>query len=238
MVQFGNDCVDAEREARRVAEQQGSIYISPYNDWQVMAGQGTIAVELLQQMSQGKIDVCIVPVGGGGLIGGIAAVLKAAYPGCIVVGAQPAASDVMRQSVQAGKVVDVPSCETLSDATAGEPAAAYAAHMHICVARTSSVHSICVDECLACASTASCTLRCSGGHDCRANCSALEYLSAWILNMWATDTTILQNPSRFKPPMHVPVVLCVCQVALRRVQSPCSPASSTLTSGARSARQR
>lgn len=85
-----------------------------------MAGQGTIAVEVLQQMPDGQIDVCIVPVGGGGLIGGIAAVLKAANPGCWVVGAQPAASDIMRQSVEAGRVVDGPLQDTLSDATAGE----------------------------------------------------------------------------------------------------------------------
>ncbi|WIA31927.1 hypothetical protein OEZ86_002786 [Tetradesmus obliquus] len=119
VVQFGQDCVDAERQARSVAQQQGSTYISPYNDWHIMAGQGSIAVEMLTQLPQGKLDVCIVPVGGGGLIAGIAAVLKAAHPGCMVVGAQPAASDVMRQSVAAGSIVDVPSGETLSDATAG-----------------------------------------------------------------------------------------------------------------------
>jgi threonine dehydratase len=83
-------------------------------------GQGSVAVEILSQIPQGSVDVCIVPVGGGGLIGGIAAVLKAALPGCLVVAAQPAASDVMRQSVAAGCIVDVPSGDTLSDATAGE----------------------------------------------------------------------------------------------------------------------
>jgi threonine dehydratase len=75
---------------------------------------------MLAQIPHGRVDVCIVPVGGGGLIAGIAAVLKAACPGCLVVGAQPAASDVMRQSVAAGSIVDVPSGDTLSDATAGE----------------------------------------------------------------------------------------------------------------------
>lgn len=83
-----------------------------------MAGQGTVAVELLSQLPEG-LDLVIVPVGGGGLIGGIAAVLKAVAPGCTVVGAQPAASDVMRQSVAAGVIVDAPSDDTLSDATAG-----------------------------------------------------------------------------------------------------------------------
>eukprot|EP00879_Flechtneria_rotunda_P021878 GHRR01023073.1.p1 GENE.GHRR01023073.1~~GHRR01023073.1.p1 ORF type:complete len:253 (+),score=120.28 GHRR01023073.1:93-851(+) len=121
VVQYGDDCVLAEYEARRVAAEQGSTYISPYNDWEVMAGQGTVAVELLEQLPDG-IDVCIVPVGGGGLIGGIAAVLKAADPACLVVGVQPAASAVMRQSVEAGRIVEAPSSGsllTLSDATAG-----------------------------------------------------------------------------------------------------------------------
>lgn len=86
---------------------------------QVMAGQGTVAVEMLQQIPGGQIDVCIIPVGGGGLIGGIAAYLKSVCPGCWVVGAQPAASDIMRQSVEAGRIVDAASEETLSDATAG-----------------------------------------------------------------------------------------------------------------------
>jgi threonine dehydratase len=83
-------------------------------------GQGSVAAEMLSQIPQGNVEVCIVPVGGGGLIGGIAAVLKAANPSCLVVGAQPAASDVMRQSVAAGCIVDAPSGDTLSDATAGE----------------------------------------------------------------------------------------------------------------------
>eukprot|EP00878_Enallax_costatus_P022502 GHUV01023874.1.p1 GENE.GHUV01023874.1~~GHUV01023874.1.p1 ORF type:complete len:186 (+),score=62.06 GHUV01023874.1:524-1081(+) len=95
------------------------MYISPYNDWEIVAGQGTTAVEILQQIPGGQVDVCIVPVGGGGLIGGIAAVLKAANPKCWVVGAQPSASDIMRQSVKAGWIVEAPSQDTLSDATAG-----------------------------------------------------------------------------------------------------------------------
>eukprot|EP00878_Enallax_costatus_P014301 GHUV01014959.1.p1 GENE.GHUV01014959.1~~GHUV01014959.1.p1 ORF type:complete len:250 (+),score=63.21 GHUV01014959.1:301-1050(+) len=86
---------------------------------QIVAGQGTTAVEILQQIPGGQVDVCIVPVGGGGLIGGIAAVLKAANPKCWVVGAQPSASDIMRQSVKAGWIVEAPSQDTLSDATAG-----------------------------------------------------------------------------------------------------------------------
>ncbi|KAK9829755.1 hypothetical protein WJX72_007688 [[Myrmecia] bisecta] len=116
---YGMDCVEAELEARRVADAQGMVYVSPYNDLQVAAGQGTIAVELLQRLQHTKLDVVFVPVGGGGLISGIAAVLKSVSPNIQVVGCQPAASDVMTQSVRAGQIVDVPSGKTLSDGTAG-----------------------------------------------------------------------------------------------------------------------
>ncbi|KAF8071054.1 bhcB [Scenedesmus sp. PABB004] len=120
VVQHGADCVLAEAEARRVAAEAGGTYVSPYNDWEVMAGQGGVAVELLQQLRGRRLDVAIVPVGGGGLIGGVAAVLKAAAPGCLVVGAQPAASDVMARCVAAGRILDdAPDSDTLSDATAG-----------------------------------------------------------------------------------------------------------------------
>ncbi len=83
-----------------------------------MAGQGTLGFELISQLPEG-LDAVFIPVGGGGLIGGVAAALKSLLPNCRVVGCQPAASDVMRQSVAAGRIVEVPSQETLSDATAG-----------------------------------------------------------------------------------------------------------------------
>lgn len=84
-----------------------------------MCGQGTIALDLLSQLPEG-LDAIFVPVGGGGLIGGIAAVLKALKPNVRVIGCQPEKSDVMRQSVIAGHIVEAPSDVTLSDATAGE----------------------------------------------------------------------------------------------------------------------
>ncbi|GAX76399.1 hypothetical protein CEUSTIGMA_g3844.t1 [Chlamydomonas eustigma] len=119
IILFGNDCVESENEAARVAQLKGATYISPYNDLQVMAGQGTISIDLMQQLPRKSVDIVFIPVGGGGLISGMAAMLKAADPSIWVVGCQPAASDVMRQSVQAGCVIDVPSHPTLSDATAG-----------------------------------------------------------------------------------------------------------------------
>ena len=86
---------------------------------QVAGGQGTVAVELLQQLGPDGMDTVYVPVGGGGLIAGCASVLKAFAPGLRVVGCQPAASNVMQQSVAAGRIVQATSSDTLSDGTAG-----------------------------------------------------------------------------------------------------------------------
>jgi threonine dehydratase len=80
----GDDPLTAELAARREAEVSGRVYISPYNDLDVVAGQGTIAVELLRQAP--TLDAVFVAVGGGGLIGGIGAYLKAVSPHTEVVG--------------------------------------------------------------------------------------------------------------------------------------------------------
>lgn len=75
---YGTDCLEAELAARAAADASGAAYVSPYNDLWVMAGQGTLALELLASRRRGQLDVVLVPVGGGGLIGGMASVLKAA----------------------------------------------------------------------------------------------------------------------------------------------------------------
>ncbi|KAG2483023.1 hypothetical protein HYH03_018103 [Edaphochlamys debaryana] len=124
----GTDCLEAESAARAAAEAAGATYVSPYNDMDVIAGQGTIALELLASRRRGELDAVFVPVGGGGLIAGVASVLKAADPSIRVIGCQPAASDVMARSVLAGSIQPELSAEaddpsyaygTLSDATAG-----------------------------------------------------------------------------------------------------------------------
>jgi len=114
---FGTDGLDTEQHARECAEQQGMLYLSPYNDEQVVAGQGTCGIELLQQLPD--VDAVFVAVGGGGLIGGVGSVLKAHNPDIKVYGCQPAASAVMAHSVAAGEILDLPSDPTLSDGTAG-----------------------------------------------------------------------------------------------------------------------
>ena len=123
IVEEGNDALESERAARDYAEAGGYPYISPYNDEDVVCGQGTIAVEIVASLP--SVQSIVVAVGGGGLAGGIAAYLHAVRPDAGVLGASPSASAVMARSISAGYIVDERSRPTLSDATAGgiEPGA-------------------------------------------------------------------------------------------------------------------
>lgn len=114
---FGTDGLDTETHAREFAAENGMVYLSPYNDPDVIAGQGTCGVEIAQQLSD--IDAVFIAVGGGGLISGVGAFLKSVNPAMSVVSCQPAASAVMTESIKAGKIIDLPSEPTLSDGTAG-----------------------------------------------------------------------------------------------------------------------
>jgi threonine dehydratase len=114
---FGQNPLEAELAARAAAQQSGRVFISPYNDIDVMAGQGTIAVELLQQL--GHIDTVFVAVGGGGLIGGMGAYLKAASSNTEIVGCWPHNSPVLYESIKAGRILEVPEEPTISESTAG-----------------------------------------------------------------------------------------------------------------------
>jgi len=113
----GSDSVEGELEAKRVSREEGLLYISPYSDPQVIGGQGTIAVEIERQLE--RFDAVFVPVGGGGLISGIAGYFKARSPSVRIVGCQPRASRVMYESLAAGRILDMPSEPTLADGTAG-----------------------------------------------------------------------------------------------------------------------
>ncbi|GAA1581853.1 threonine/serine dehydratase [Kribbella hippodromi] len=115
----GNDTGALELKARAYAVEHGLTYVPPYNDLDVIAGQGTVAVEILEQVGTAPLDAIVVSVGGGGLISGVAAVLKQHLPGIRVYGAQPAVDDAMAASVRAGEIVQVDARQTLSDGTAG-----------------------------------------------------------------------------------------------------------------------
>jgi threonine dehydratase len=114
---IGSDPLESEIAARRDATASGRVYISGYNDPDVVAGQGTIAAELLEQLNQ--IDAIYVAVGGGGLIGGIGAYLKARSPRTEVVGCWPENSRVLYESLRAGRIIEFPEAPTLSESTAG-----------------------------------------------------------------------------------------------------------------------
>lgn len=120
---FGTDCMQTEIHALEYGEEHRMVYISPYNDPQVIGGQGTIGLELVNQLNQ--IDVVLVPIGGGGLISGIAGFLKAISPKIKMIGCLPENSPVMAESVKAGHIIEMKTLPTLSDATKGglEPGA-------------------------------------------------------------------------------------------------------------------
>lgn len=117
--QEGDDAGVLEAKGRAYAAEHGLTYVPPYDDPEVMAGQGTLAVELMDQLEGAPLDAVFVSVGGGGLISGVAAVLKRHRPDVRVYGVSPAVDDAMAASVRAGRIVHVDGGPTLSDGTAG-----------------------------------------------------------------------------------------------------------------------
>ncbi len=119
----GTDSAVAELYARAESQRLGIAYVSPYNDLDVVAGQGTLGLELLHQLP--SIDAIFIALGGGGLLAGVAAVLKAANPAVQVIACSPENSAVMIHSIRAGRILELESKPTLSDGTAGgvEPGA-------------------------------------------------------------------------------------------------------------------
>lgn len=113
----GDDSLLAEIEARRYAAAKGMAYLSPYNDWQVVAGQGTLGAELTRQLDD--LDAIFVALGGGGLISGVGGYLKAVRPQLRVIACSPENSPVMHASLEAGRILEMDSLPTLSDGTAG-----------------------------------------------------------------------------------------------------------------------
>ena len=100
---FGETYPEAEKKAKEIATQEGCLYISPYNDELIVAGHGTVGLEILKALP--NVDVVIVPVGGGGLISGISIAVKSLKPNVQVIGVQSEASPIMFESLKAGKIV-------------------------------------------------------------------------------------------------------------------------------------
>ncbi len=113
----GDSYSDAYTHAVQLQQDQGLSFVHPFDDPEVIAGQGTVAMEILRQ-HQGPIDAVFVAIGGGGLISGVAAYIKAVRPEVRVIGVQTADSDAMRRSVLAGKRVTLADVGLFSDGTA------------------------------------------------------------------------------------------------------------------------
>ncbi|HKY03475.1 MAG TPA: threonine/serine dehydratase [Blastocatellia bacterium] len=116
-IERGANYDEAERAARLMERETGALFVSPYNDPLVIAGQGTIALEMLED--DPDLDAIVVPVGGGGLVAGIAIAAKAIKPGIKVYGAEPLASPTMSESLKRGRIVEIEEDETIADGLSG-----------------------------------------------------------------------------------------------------------------------
>ncbi|NPA96852.1 MAG: threonine ammonia-lyase [Crenarchaeota archaeon] len=113
VVLYGAVYDDAERKAREIAEKEGLVMVHPFNDVDIMAGQATIAWEVLEQLKE--IDAVIVPIGGGGLASGILSVIKKVSPKTKVIGVEPEAAPKMLTSIKEGKPVTIEPKPSLAD---------------------------------------------------------------------------------------------------------------------------
>jgi threonine dehydratase len=104
---------DADRKARELVASEGLAYVHTFDDLDLIAGQGTVGVEVLEDWPE--VEVVVVPIGGGGLISGIATYLKQASPGIRVVGVESSDGAAMKASVEAGELVTLERCDTVID---------------------------------------------------------------------------------------------------------------------------
>lgn len=117
VVLHGDSYDEAQAHARKLEQEQDLVFIHPFDDPDVIAGQGTIAAEILDQASE-KIDAIFVPIGGGGLIAGIAVYVKSVSPGIRVIGVEPDDSTAMRDSLEAGEPVTLDHVGIFADGVA------------------------------------------------------------------------------------------------------------------------
>lgn len=113
---FGKKSMETEQRAAEYAEEIDGLLVHPYNDIEIIKGQGTIAVEIEEQLPD--VEVVMAPIGGGGLIAGLASYFST-NPAIDVIGSQPENAAEMYYSMQKGKIVDPSEHGTISDATAG-----------------------------------------------------------------------------------------------------------------------
>jgi threonine dehydratase len=113
VIKFGKYHADREARAREIANQTGAVFVPPFNDPDVIAGQGTCGLEIVQQLDD--FDSVIVPVGGGGLISGISIAIKSLKPSARVYGVEPNGAAKMAASLNAGKLVRIEDPKSIAD---------------------------------------------------------------------------------------------------------------------------
>ncbi len=116
VVLYGNVYDEACAYAMDLAEKEGMTFIHPFDDETVATGQGSIAMEILQDLP--TVDIILVPVGGGGLLAGISTLAKLLNPKIRVIGVEPMGANCMQESLRKGEIVTLPSVDTIADGTA------------------------------------------------------------------------------------------------------------------------
>lgn len=116
VVLHGSVYDEACQYALKLAEEKGATFVHPFNDETVATGQGTIAMEIFKELP--TVDIILVPIGGGGLAAGVSTLAKLLNPNIKVIGVEPAGASCMKASLEAGKVVTLPTVNTIADGTA------------------------------------------------------------------------------------------------------------------------
>ena len=116
VVLHGDVFDEALAHANELASEHGYTFIHPFNDLDVATGQGTIAMEIIKELP--TVDYILVPIGGGGLCTGVSTLAKLLNPKIKVIGVEPAGANCMQESLKAGKVITLPSVNTIADGTA------------------------------------------------------------------------------------------------------------------------
>ena len=116
VVLYGDVYDDAYQKAKELEAQEGYVFVHPFDDIDVVEGQGTIALEILEEMPDA--EVIVVPIGGGGLISGIAAAAKMIKPDIKIIGVEPSGAASATEALKKNKVVTLPEANTIADGTA------------------------------------------------------------------------------------------------------------------------
>ena len=113
VVQHGEIWDEADEKARELVERDGLVYVHPFDDLDLIAGQGTLGLEVVEDWPE--VEAVVVPIGGGGLISGVAAAVKRARPEVRVVGVESSDGPAMKASLDAGELVTLERCDTIID---------------------------------------------------------------------------------------------------------------------------